>query len=126
MTRLWQILAFLMLALMVPASACCQLEKLGSGKECCSCGGDEHNAPAQPEACPSATIAHSQVPAQVSLPTMQMMELVNVINEMVRLNELAAVEVSPLPSMTTAPPQLRTMWVFATRAALPARAPTEL
>lgn len=125
MKRFWQILALLMLALMVPASACCQMwEGCSPSHECCPCHDDEHDSPAQQETCPSVTIAHSQVPVQVVLPAMQMIELSKIIQDLMRLNELAAAKAPQVPLRTTAPPELRTTWVFASRAALPARAPS--
>lgn len=125
MNRHWQILALLMLALMVPASACCQVwEGCSTSHECCSCHDDEPEAPAQQGTCPSVTIAHSQVPAQVVLPAMQMIELSEIIQDIMRLNELAAAKAPPVPLRTTAPLELRTTWVFVSRAALPARAPS--
>lgn len=114
-----------MLALMVPASVCCQvLEGCSASHECCACHDDEHETPAKQDACPSATIAHSQVPAQVVLPAMQMIELTKIIQDIMRLNELAAVKAPQVSLRTTAPPELRTTWVFVSRAALPARAPS--
>ena len=126
MTRFWQILALVMLALMVPASTCCEWLDKCTSHECGCCSDSEQEVPAQPETCPSATLAHSQMPAPVVLPAVQMIELVSIIHEMMRLNELVAVDALPLPLMTTAPPQLRTTWVFVSRAALPARAPAKL
>lgn len=128
MKRLWQILAFLLLALMVPASACCLGPQQAANPECgcCSNPAKEHDTPAQPEACPSDTIARSQLPAPVVMPEMPMVELVGIIHELMRLNELAATNAAPVPLMTTAPPELRTTWNFVSRAALPARAPSEL
>jgi len=127
MNRLWQILALLMLALMVPASVCCyEVDRCAVGA-CCSEGqqeneGDEHHAPIS---CPSDTISHSQVPAPVTMPEMQMMELAELIQAMIRLqDELAtATDSSALP-MTTAPPELRATWHFTQRTALPVRAPS--
>lgn len=55
---------------------------------------------------------------------MQMVELAEVILSWVRMQEATAREASPLPSQTTAPPELRTSWVFVSRAALPVRAPS--
>jgi hypothetical protein len=66
------------------------------------------------------------VPAQVVLPAMQMTELAQIIHEMMKLNGLVAAKGPPVPLMTTAPPELWTTWVFASRAALPVRAPAEL
>jgi hypothetical protein len=128
MKRFWQILTLILLALMVPASVCCLETERAEGHacECRSTPGHEHDAPAPPEACPSDTIAHSQVPALVAVPAMQMLELADIIHAMLRLNELAATNAAPVPLMTTAPPELRTTWVFVSRAALPARAPAEL
>jgi hypothetical protein len=128
MNRLWQILALLLLALMVPASACClgPQQVINDECGCCSNSGKDPNAPAQPEACPSDTIARSQLPADVVMPEMQMIEFADLVQAMMRLNELAAARAAPLPLMTTAPPELRTTWVFVSRAALPARAPSEL
>lgn len=130
MKRFWQILALLLLALMVPASMCCygadtNRPDTSAGQVCCSCAehkpheGDEHHAPVS---CPSDTIAHSQVPVPVTMPEMQMAEL---IQAMIRLqDELAtAMESSGLP-MTTAPPELRATWHFTQRTALPVRAPS--
>lgn len=127
MNRFWQIVALLMLALVVPASTCCQWANGCESQEQCHCCTDEgHEAPASPEVCPSHTLAHSQVPAQAVLPAMQMIELAQIIQEMTRLNELLAAKEPPVPLMTTAPPELWTTWVFESRAALPARAPAEL
>lgn len=133
MKRFWQILALLLLALMVPASMCCygadtNRPDTSAGQACCSCAeqepheGDEHHAPAS---CPSDTISHSQVPASVMLPEMQMVELAELIQAMIRLqDDLATVtESSGLP-MTTAPPELRATWHFTQRTALPVRAPS--
>lgn len=124
----WQILALLMLTLMVPASMCCFVPDTSATKVCCSCAdheqhdGDERPAP---DSCPSETIAHSQIPAPVMLPDMQMVELAELIQAMIRLqDELTTVtESSELP-MTTAPPELRATWHFTHRTALPVRAPS--
>ena len=128
MKRFWQILALLLLALMVPASMCCYGADGCAVEACCSeCDdeqhdGDEHHAPVS---CPSDTISHSQVPAPVILPAMQMVELAELIQAMIRLlDELAtATESFGLP-MTTAPPELRATWHFTQRSALPVRAPS--
>ena len=125
MKRFWQILALLLLTLMVPASMCCYGADGCAVEACCSeChdeqhNGDEHHAPVS---CPSDTISHSQVPVPVTMPEMQMAEL---IQAMIRLqDELAtATESSGLP-MTTAPPELRATWHFTQRTALPVRAPS--
>lgn len=124
MKRFWQILALLMLALMAPASVCCYGPDVCANQVSCSCEDHEQQVPAD---CPSDTIAHSQVPASVMLPEMQMVELAGVIQAMLRLqDELAtALESSGLP-MTTAPPEMRTTWHFTRRAALLARAPSNL
>lgn len=128
MKRFWQILALLLLALVVPASVCCLGPQQVINDQCgCYSNPDkDHEAPAQPEACPSGTIARSQLPAQIVMPEMQMVELTGIIQELMRLNELAEAKAAPVPLMTTAPPELRTTWVFVSRAALPARAPAEL
>jgi len=133
MKRFWQSLALLLLALMVPASMCCygadtNRPDTSAGQACCSCAehgpheGDDHDAPVS---CPSDTISHSQVPAPVTMPEMQMVELAELIQAMIRLqDELAtATESSGLP-MTTAPPELRATWHFTQRTALPVRAPS--
>ena len=128
MNRLWQILALMLMALMVPASACClipqQVDDIACG--CCSAPDQDHDAPAQPKSCPSDTIAHSQLPAAVALPEMQLVELVAIIHAWIRLHELTAQEATQMYLPTTAPPELQTTWVFVSRAALPARAPSEL
>ena len=128
MKRLWQILALLLLALMAPASVCCLGPKPVESHECgCCSSSDEHQeAPAQPDACPSDTIARSQLPAAMAMPEMQMVELCDLINPVSRLRELTAQTAAPTPFLTVAPPELRTTWVFVSRAALPARAPSEL
>lgn len=130
MKRCWQILALLLFVLMGPASMCCLAAPQNVSEDscnCCSSNSDEgHEAPAQPIICPSDTIAHSQIPAPIAMPPMQMVELTDIIHAMVWLNELSATQAAPLPLMTTAPPELRTTWIFVSRAALPARAPSEL
>lgn len=126
--RFWQILALFLLTLMVPASVCCLVPQAMEDHQCDSCSMPEqqHDAPAQPDACPSDTIEHSQLPAAVVMPEMQMVEVVEIIRAWVHLCELAACEAASRPSPSTAPPELRTKWVFVSRAALPARAPSEL
>ncbi|MFO1486367.1 MAG: hypothetical protein U1F71_23595 [Verrucomicrobiaceae bacterium] len=128
MKRFWQLLALLLLALMMPASVCCLETEVVEGHacECHSAPGHEHDLPAQPDSCPSDTIAHSQVPVSVTMPQMQMIEITNLIQAILRLNELAVTSAVPVPLVTSAPPQLRTTWVFVSRAALPARAPSAL
>lgn len=127
MKRFWQLLALVLLALMVPASVCCLGPKSVEDEDCgcCSTADQDHDAPAQPEVCPSDTLAHSDMPAPVIMPTVQMVELAEVIHAWVQCHELIAQTVAPLPLMTTAPPELRTTWVFTSRAALPVRAPSE-
>ena len=128
MKRFYQILTLLLLALMVPASTCCYGPEAVERQVYCSClehehsGNDDHNCPS---VCPSDTISHSQVPAPVTMPEMQMVELAELIQAMIRLqDELAtATESSGLP-MTTAPPELRATWHFTQRTALPVRAPS--
>ena len=95
-----------MLALMVPASVCCLGPKSAEHEDCgcCSTSDQDHDAPAQPEVCPSDTIAHSDMPAPVIMPTVQMVELAEVIHAWVQCHELIAQTVAPLPLMTTAPP----------------------
>ena len=127
MKRFWQILALLLLALMVPASVCCYGAGGCTVEACCSeChdANDDGEHPA-PVSCPSDTIAHSQVPAPVMLPAMQMVELAELIQAMIRLQDdlATATESSGLP-MTTAPPELRATWHFTQRTALPVRAPS--
>lgn len=128
MKRLWQIISLILLALMVPASMCCLLLQQAENQACacCATSGQDHDAPALPDACPSDTIAHSQMPVLVAVPEMQMLELAAIIHAMIRLNELAVTPAMPEPAPTTAPPELRTTWHFVSRAALPARAPSEL
>ena len=128
MKHFWQILTLVLLALMVPASVCCLMPQQAANQscDCCSSTDEGHEAPALPDACPSDTIAHSQVPALIVIPAMPMLELADIIYAMMRFNELAATTAAPVPLMTNAPPELRTTWVFVSRAALPARAPAEL
>ena len=127
MKRFWQILALVMLALIVPASACCLLPQRVANHTCGCCpDGQDHDAPGQPDICPGDTIAHSITPQAVEMPEMQMVELAEVILSWVHLQELTVREAAPLPLQTTAPPELRTTWVFVSRAALPVRAPSEL
>ncbi len=122
MIRFWQILTHLMLATMVPASVCCYGANGCAVEACCSECHDEQHAPAS---CPSDTISHSQVPAPVILPPLQMVELVALIEAMIRLqDELATTTKSSILPMTTAPPEMRVTWHFAQRTALPVRAPS--
>ncbi|SKA85267.1 hypothetical protein SAMN02745166_01125 [Prosthecobacter debontii] len=124
MKRLWQILAFILLALMVPSTVCClvpqEVEKQHSG--CCSHGDEGDEAPAMPDICTSDTLAQSYLPEMVTMPEMQMVELIGIIQAFALL-DLAEQAATPVPMPTTAPPELRTTWVFVSRAALPARAP---
>tara|TARA_R110002049_G_scaffold214436_1_gene385930 strand:- start:314 stop:706 length:393 start_codon:yes stop_codon:yes gene_type:complete len=129
MKRFWQLIALTLLALLVPASVCCLDIEMFEGVECsCHSAPDqEHDIPAQPSSCPSDTIAHSQVPAFVALPEMQMVELAGLIQAMIRLqDELATTLESFRLPLTTAPPEMRTTWHFTRRAALLARAPSIL
>ena len=127
MQRFWQLLALILLALMVPASVCCVGPQPVEHKvTCCSLPNHDSDAPAQPEFCPSDTLSHSQLPPVLAVPSMQMVELLATIQSWVHLSELAVREAAPEPAQTTAPPELRTSWVFASRAALPARAPSIL
>lgn len=127
MKRFWQILALVMLALIVPASACCLLPQRVADHTCGCCpDSQDHDAPGQPDICPSDAIAHSITPQAVAMPEMQMVELYEAIFSWVRSQELTLRDSAPLPSQTTAPPELRTTWVFVSRAALPVRAPSEL
>ena len=128
MKRVWQILALLMLTLMVPASMCCYGADGCVVEACCSeCHDGQHDGdePHAPVSCPSDTISHSQVPAPVMLPAMQMVELAELIQVMIRLqDEFATATVSSGLPMTTAPPEFRAMWHFTQRTALPVRAPS--
>lgn len=128
MKRLWQIFALILLALVVPASVCCMVPQVVKNQscDCCSIPDQDHNSPEHQEACPSVTIAHSQLPAVASMPQMPMIELCDMINTISRIHELTAQANAPTLMPTTAPPELRTTWVFASRAALTARAPSEL
>lgn len=129
MKHFWQIFALILLALMVPASVCCLVPQAteNQGCDCCSLPQQDHNAPAQQEECPSSTIARSQLPAVAAMPEMQIVELCDIISAIVsRLREPTAQAAAPLFLSTTAPPELRMTWVFVSRAALPARAPSEL
>lgn len=127
MKRFWQILTLLLLALMVPASVCCWVPvNECQAYDCEGTSAPHDEAPALPDACPSASIAHTLVPALVAVPAMSMLELGDIVLSMMRLNELAATTAAPVPLMTNAPPELRTTWVFVSRAALPARAPAVL
>lgn len=127
MKRFWQLLALLLLALMAPASVCCWLS--ASDCEACACGSaqDHHDtAPAKSAACPSATIARSQLPAPVIMPQMQMQEPSGLILAALDADKLSARDAKPVFRMAAAPPELRTTWVFMSRSALPVRAPSEL
>jgi hypothetical protein len=130
MKHFWQILALLMLTLIVPASVCCYGTDGCAVEACCSECQDEHEEHEggehrAPISCPSDTISHSQVPAPVTMPEMQMVELAELIQAMIRLQDdlATATESSGLP-MTTAPPELRATWHFKQRTALPVRAPS--
>jgi|GEM_PF-1638274 len=127
MKRFWQILALLMLALMVPASMCCYGADGCAVESCCSeChNGDRGEQHSVPISCPSDTISHSQVPVPITMPEMQMVELAELIQAMIRLQEELASATEPSGwGSTTAPPELRTTWHFTQRTALPVRAPS--
>jgi hypothetical protein len=127
MKRFWQIIALILLALMVPASMCCWVPE-STGKSC-ECQGEpahhEDGGESQ-NTCPSDTIAHSQMPAAIMMPEMQMVELLDLLAAMVHRNESSAAFSSSTSEMTTAPPELSPTWAFVSRASLPARAPSEL
>jgi hypothetical protein len=127
MKRLWHILAFILLVLMVPSTVCClvpqEVEKQHSG--CCSHGDEGHEAPAMPDICPSGTIAQSHLPQMVAIPEIQMVELICLIQAFALL-DLVEHAACPVPMPTTAPLELKTTWAFVRRAALPARAPAIL
>jgi hypothetical protein len=114
---------------MVPASMCCIGAPLIEGHDCsycCSAPDQDHDSPGHEEACPSDTISRSQMPAPLITPVMQMTELVAIIHTWIHLPELVSQEEAPLPWKTTAPPELWKTWVFMSRSALPARAPSVL
>ncbi len=127
MKRFWQITALILLALMVPASICCWVPE--STCKSCECQGEpahhEDGGESQ-NTCPSDTIAHSQVPAVIMMPEMQMVELLDLLAAMFHRNESSTALSGSVSEMTTAPIELRTTWIFVSRAALPARAPSEL
>lgn len=130
MKRFSQILALLILALMVPASMCCYGADGCAVEACCSEGGHDHedhdgDENHAPVSCPSDTISHSQVPTQVTMPEMQLVELIGIIQAFALL-DLVEQAACPVPMPTTAPLELRTSWAFVRRAALRARAPAVL
>ncbi len=128
MQRFWQIISLVLLVQITPASACCLLPAAFEQPDRC-CQTEEAplpDSPAQPDVCTSDTIGHSQLPAAALTPAMLMVELDDLGLAVLRLHELLLQDAESVPLMTTAPPELRTTWVFVSRAALPARAPSEL
>ncbi|MBP9223972.1 MAG: hypothetical protein KBF76_08890 [Verrucomicrobiales bacterium] len=124
MKRFWQIITLVLLALIVPASVCCYLAPDADCSACnCESIPDQHN---ETPSCPSNSIAHSEVPSSPALPEIQLLDLVNFFHPVSLLNEIAETDSAAVPVPTVAPPELRTTWVFASRAALPARAPSAL
>lgn len=127
MKRFWHLIALIMLALVVPASVCCLGPQPAEHKDtCCAVPAQGQDSPAQPEFCPSDTISHSELPPVVAVPEAEMVELLATIQSWLSLSDLVVREFIPEPVETTAPPELRTSWVFVSRAALPARAPSIL
>lgn len=128
MRRSLQILALILLALMVPASVCCLVPQASENQssDCCALPAQNHDAPAQQDACPSTTIAHSQLPTVEAMPDMMLVEVCDIFSASSLLRELTAQAEAPLFLPTNAPPELPMTWAFVSRAALPARAPSEL
>lgn len=132
MKRFRQILLLLLLALMLPASVCCEWSKMFFGKDCVTCGcqkeghqGEDH--PSLPGTCPSDTLSSSELPAPVTVLKVQMALLADLHPEIPRPEESRATQ-SACDGLltTTAPPEVRTTWCFVSRTALPVRAPSVL
>ena len=133
MNRFCQVLSLLLLALLLPASVCCEWTKLFFGEDCVTCGcqeKEEHRGeghPSLPGTCPSDSLSNSEAPAPVTVPKAQIALLADLHLEIPSLEETRTTQ-SACDGllMTTAPPEVRPTWCFVRRAALPARAPSVL
>ena len=127
---LWQVIAFLMLVQIAPASVCCLLPDAFGGEDTCcvpDSGAPLPGAPELPAPCPSSSMAHSQLPTGLQLPAAPMVEQDHLAAILLKLHLLAAQHAVKKPSLTsTAPPEMRTQWAFVSRAALPGRWPSIL
>ena len=135
MRRFWQSTAMLMLALLVPTSVHCLIDAEMSA----SCAAvqmhhhHEHDEPAPDHDDhgahndPCDTFAKTNLPASVAVPPMPVAMLAHDAELLLQIaaRELVYFDVLSAPP-TVAPDELRSCWVFTTRAALPARCPTEL
>lgn len=140
MRSFWKLIALLVLVLFAPASMHCLMgadvksplgaAALAAGAD--DCGDSDHGAlPQSPEHhehhCPTDTLAKSSLPVGVMIPEMPSAVLDDAL---AALRRIAAELLSNGDALTVAPAvapkELQTSWAFASRAALPARWPSEL
>lgn len=139
MRRFWQIIAFVSLVQIAPASVCCLLPAAFDVEHAC-CPPSETSlfapddvpdaplpeVPGQRGACPGDALAHSDVPTGLTLPVVPVVELHDVALALLNsLQDAFAQAEGSLPFVPTAPPELRASWLFVSRAALPARWPSD-
>lgn len=139
MRPFWQSIALLMLVLFAPASMHCLMNAAmadgpASDVSCASsqsCGDTDHaplpQSPEQEHQCPTDTLAKTNLPAGVMVPAIPSMVLEDAL---AALRRVATDLLSNGDASTAAPPaapkELQPTWAFTSRAALPARWPSDL
>lgn len=140
MRPFWQSTALLLLVLFAPASMHCLVNaamadgpaadvSCASGE---SCGDTDHaplpQSPEQQEhQCPADTLAKTNLPAGVMVPAMPFMVLEDALAALRRIaGELLSNGDALMAAPSVAPKELQTSWAFTSRAALPARWPSDL
>lgn len=138
MRKLWQFTALLMLVLFAPASGHCLSPAGGIFALLPSLEADadrshaEHseNEPGHNESqhdCPTNSLPKSTLPVQVLAPAIPCEDMLAIFAFLQRLaNEALLTEQASLPETDVDTTALTSSWIFTSRAALPARWPSEL
>ena len=140
MRPFWQSIALLLLVLFAPASMHClvgaaMVEGPAADVSCASgqsCGDTHHTPlPESPEheehQCPTETLAKIGLPAALIVPSVPCTVLEDALAALRRISgELLSNGVASTASPSVAPKELQTTWAFTSRAALPARWPSDL
>ena len=143
MRTFWQSIALLLLVLFAPASMHCLMGSHAEPSQAASHGQDkgslhstvpdhdEHDCPATPEPqehdCPTNTLAKSSLPVGVNVPAVPCTVLMDALMELRRMSdELISSGDAQVAAPSVAPNELQPSWAFTSRAALPARWPSDL
>ena len=127
MARFRQSLVCLMVAVWLPATLHCAMDRAGLFEAALACC--EHEKPARStnagqcdERC--ADFERSINKASAEMPAMGAPVLFALVDWVVVVVEVPAIPGAILPEVTDSPPELARTWHFVARAALPARAPS--